>query len=202
VKTSSILMAALASGLLFLPLAQGVAAPSGAGVLKSLTPAAPAVLTLVKGGGGGGGGGHMGGGGGGGHMGGGHMGGAGIHMGGVGAYGHMSVGGHHGMGRGNFALQGPTGTGRAHMGRSYAGHSFDQNYGTRGHHHGAYAWNHDNWNGHHRGRHYRRFYGPYIYGGGYGYYDDYGYDDCYWLRRQAIITGSPVWWRRYYACAG
>ena len=71
-----------------------------------------------------------------------------------------------------------------------------------GRHHGSYAWNHDNWNGHHHGRHYRNYYGPYLYGGGYGYYDDYGYDDCYWLRRQAIITGSPVWWNRYYACAG
>jgi hypothetical protein len=32
----------------------------------------------------------------------------------------------------------------------------------------------------------------------YGYYD-YGYS-CYWLRRNAIATGSPYWWNRYYAC--
>lgn len=37
-----------------------------------------------------------------------------------------------------------------------------------------------------------------MYGGDYGYY---GYNDCYWLRRQAIITGSPYWWSRYEAYA-
>jgi hypothetical protein len=48
------------------------------------------------------------------------------------------------------------------------------------------------------GRHgnYRRYaYGlPYIsygYGGG-----------CSWLRSQALITGSPYWWNRYYQCRG
>ena len=25
---------------------------------------------------------------------------------------------------------------------------------------------------------------------------------CYWLRRQAIVTGSPYWWSRYQACVG
>ncbi|HEY1247124.1 MAG TPA: hypothetical protein VGF29_20065 [Hyphomicrobiaceae bacterium] len=35
----------------------------------------------------------------------------------------------------------------------------------------------------------------------YGYYDyGYGYG-CYWLRRNAIATGSPYWWNRYYVCA-
>ncbi len=28
----------------------------------------------------------------------------------------------------------------------------------------------------------------------------YGYNDCGWLRRQAVITGSPYWWRRYQDC--
>jgi len=36
-------------------------------------------------------------------------------------------------------------------------------------------------------------------GGGWPYYYDYGYD-CWWLRRQAVITGSPNWWRRYELC--
>jgi hypothetical protein len=31
--------------------------------------------------------------------------------------------------------------------------------------------------------------------GGYGYYDD-----CRWLRRKAIRTGSRYWWRRYHEC--
>ena len=30
--------------------------------------------------------------------------------------------------------------------------------------------------------------------------DYYASDDCYWLRRQAIITGDPYWWDRYNAC--
>jgi hypothetical protein len=35
--------------------------------------------------------------------------------------------------------------------------------------------------------------------GGYPYY---GYGDCYWLKRKAIITGSPYWWARYENCVG
>jgi hypothetical protein len=31
----------------------------------------------------------------------------------------------------------------------------------------------------------------------YGYY---GYDDCGWLRRRAVYTGSAYWWDRYNAC--
>ena len=32
-------------------------------------------------------------------------------------------------------------------------------------------------------------------------YSDYGYaNDCYWLRRKALYTGSSYWWNRYYAC--
>jgi hypothetical protein len=35
----------------------------------------------------------------------------------------------------------------------------------------------------------------------YGYYDyGYGYS-CYWLRRNAVATGSPYWWNRFYTCA-
>jgi hypothetical protein len=34
-----------------------------------------------------------------------------------------------------------------------------------------------------------------------GYYPYYRrYDDCAWLRRKAIVTGSPYWWRRYRWC--
>jgi len=32
-------------------------------------------------------------------------------------------------------------------------------------------------------------------------YNDYGYaDDCYWLRRKALYSGSGYWWSRYHAC--
>lgn len=34
------------------------------------------------------------------------------------------------------------------------------------------------------------------------YYSTYVYDDCSWLRRRALATGSRYWWRRYYACRG
>lgn len=54
---------------------------------------------------------------------------------------------------------------------------------------------------HHHHRHFRRgvviglpFYGY--------YYDNYYYDDCGWLYRRAIRTGSPYWWRRYEECIG
>ena len=44
---------------------------------------------------------------------------------------------------------------------------------------------------HHR-FHHRRF----VFDGDYAY----AYGDCYWLRQRALYTGSPYWWRRYYAC--
>lgn len=52
---------------------------------------------------------------------------------------------------------------------------------------------------HHRGR---RFY---AYGGFpyYAYYGSYGYgygDECGWLRRRALATGSGYWWSRYEEC--
>ena len=51
---------------------------------------------------------------------------------------------------------------------------------------------------HHGHRHFRHrhvFIGaPLVYG---AYY--YG-EGCYWLRRQALYTGSPYWWDRYNAC--
>lgn len=35
----------------------------------------------------------------------------------------------------------------------------------------------------------------------YGYYGDYAYDGCEWLRQRALYTGSIYWWDRYNACA-
>ncbi len=32
----------------------------------------------------------------------------------------------------------------------------------------------------------------------YGYYD-YG-PSCYWLKKKAINTGSPFWWKKYKQC--
>ncbi len=61
--------------------------------------------------------------------------------------------------------------------------------GSRGDHGGRHG---------HGGRHFRGygFYGGPAYGY-YGYSDD---DDCYWLRRRALDTGSRYWWRRYNEC--
>jgi len=46
-------------------------------------------------------------------------------------------------------------------------------------------------------------YGHYpSYGYGYGHYPSYGYGygGCRWLYRNAVVTGDPYWWDRYYAC--
>jgi hypothetical protein len=57
---------------------------------------------------------------------------------------------------------------------------------------------HDHDKFHHRHRVFRN--GVWVWAYGPDYYS-YG-DDCYWLRRQAIITGSPYWWHRYNLCVG
>lgn len=83
--------------------------------------------------------------------------------------------------------------------------------------HGGHGGGHGGWHGggphfygghgggprFHGGPRFRGFYLPYAYG--YGayypyYYDNYYSDDCGWLRRRAIATGSRYWWRRYRAC--
>ena len=51
-------------------------------------------------------------------------------------------------------------------------------------------------------RHHRRHWGGYV-GAPFIYYgSDYYYNDCNWLRRRALRTGSPYWWDRYYSCIG
>jgi hypothetical protein len=47
----------------------------------------------------------------------------------------------------------------------------------------------------HHGYHFRHHYKPY-------YFANYGYGDCYWLKKKAIYTGSPYWWNRYHECKG
>jgi hypothetical protein len=100
---------------------------------------------------------------------------------------------------------------RAYSGPRYASRDFDNRAGPRGDR-GRYAERHDRGDrfehrrfaerdhdrGHdfdHRGRHrvWVWVYGP----------DYYAYgDDCWWLLRQAQITGSPYWWSRYNYCVG
>jgi hypothetical protein len=175
-RTTIAAVTALAGSLLLAPLMLGPTQAGGAPDLKNaLSATHPGAVTLVRGGGGGGGG-H----GGGFAMGGGHMGGGGWggHMGG-GGRGH---GGGFAMGEGHMR-GGHEFVGRGFGGARFAAHDF---------HHG---FNHD----HFRHFHNRRFFVSNVFiGGGYPYY----YGDCYWLRRQAIITGSPYWWARYQACRG
>jgi hypothetical protein len=122
-------------------------------------------------------------------------GGVGIRGGGGGrSFGNMGGGGRiargDGGGGGNMGRmsRGGGSNGNWHGNRNWQGRNFSNNNWNRN-------WN-GNWNRHHR---YSRFYGyPFWYGGGYYAYSGYG--DCAWLRRQAIITGSPYWWSRYQDC--
>ena len=186
--------------------------------------AADGVAVGGGGGGPGGGGGGRGGGGGGGpafHVGGGG-GGPGLSGGGGGRSfarggGGPSLGG--ARGARSFADNGP---GHVYSSsRSYAGRDFNRSgprsdvrrgnaqafNRDRGHDHGdrnrpdhrRFA-ERDRDHGHdfdHHGRHrvFRNGAWVWIYGPDY-----YSYNDCYWLRRQALATGSPYWWSRYNAC--
>jgi hypothetical protein len=192
----SMTVTALASSLALLAATQLPAKAGPTFDLKSTT----GMVELVRsggGGGGGGGGGHMGG------MGGGHMGGGGMSMAsrmGGGGGDHMGGSGH--MGRSFASRSGGDFDGGGHMGHMTRGGDFDGGPSR----HGRVAgnnWN-GNWNGHwdhnHDHQHHNRFIvgSPFWYGGGYYAYNGYG--DCAWLRREAIITGSPYWWRRYQEC--
>ena len=172
----SMTITALASSLALLAATQ---LPAKAGPTFDLKSTTGMVELVRSGGGGGGGGGHMGG------MGGGHMGGGGMSMAsrmGGGGGDHMGGGGHMGhMARGGDFDGGPSRHGRV------AGNNWNGN------------WN-GNWDHNHDHHHHNRFIvgSPFWYGGGYYAYNGYG--DCGWLRREAIITGSPYWWRRYQEC--
>lgn len=157
------------------------------------------MVQLVKGGGGAwggggsfsGGGGHMGGGGGGGHM----MGGGG------GPSGHFaSVGaGHMGRMGGDHFSSGAWGSCRsAHIARGGDFNGPSVRHGRIASNNWNVKWN-GNWDHHHHHHFNNRFFftsGPFFYGDYYAY----GYGNCAWLRRQAIITGSPYWWNRYQTC--
>lgn len=186
-------MAALACSLVLTSAVAAGAAPSIN--LKSSIGTSSALLELARdgggGGGGNGGGGGRGGGGGGGDgghaRGGGPDGGGAALKGGDGGPSGRLAGRNYGRGDGVKA----GGGGDFKGGRSgrLAGKDWDggdKNW-DRGKDHGSKS---------RHGKNFRRFYGPdiFVYG------DSYGYGDCGWLRRQAVITGSPYWWRRYQEC--
>lgn len=195
-RKSLVATTALASSLVFMSFAMGSAAatPAPAGMKNVITTTADGIELVRQGGGGGGGGGGHGGGGGGGHGGGGDGGG---HLSGGGGDG----GGGHARGGdgGGHALKGGDGGGPkgGHLSRGGG----DRDGKGSGRHAGGGDWKGD-WKGggkHHHGKHGKNFrhFGSdiFVYGGG-----GYGYNDCGWLRRQAVITGSPYWWRRYQDC--
>ena len=185
-QTSIAAVTALAGSLLLAPLMLG---PTQAGSAPDLKNAVSSIhdsaIVLVHGGGGGG------------RVGGG--------WGGSG--GHPSA---MARGGGNF-------TGRAYSGpRSYASRDFDRagprggrfERGDRGRfverhdrgerfEHRRFARGHDFDRFHHRHRVFVN--GVWVWD---WWPDYYASNDCWWLRRQALITGSPYWWSRYNSCVG
>src|SRR5262249_32287367 len=164
-----------------------------------LSKSTTGMVQLVKGGGcawGGGGsfsggGGLMGGGGGGGHMMGGGGGPSG-HFASVGA-GHMDR-----MGGDHFSSGAWGGCRSAHIARGGDFNGPSARHGRIASNNWNVKWN-GNWDHHHHHHFNNRFFytsGPFFYGDYYAY----GYGNCAWLRRQAIITGSPYWWNRYQNC--
>ena len=73
----------------------------------------------------------------------------------------------------------------------------DRDHGNRNR---RFAERHDNNHDHDRFRHrvFRNGVWVWVYGPDYYAYGG----DCWWLRRQALATGSPYWWSRYNACVG
>jgi hypothetical protein len=187
-RTTIAAVTALAGSLLLAPLMLGPTQAGSAPDLKNTVSAIhDSALVFVGHGGGGGGGGHGGGGGGWG--------------GGAGHPGAMARGG------GNF-------TGRAYSGpRSYAIRDFDR-AGPRGGRfdrgdRGRFVERHDRGERFEhrrfaeRGHDFDRFHHRHrVFVNGVWVWDYYAYNDCWWLRRQALITGSPYWWSRYNLCVG
>jgi hypothetical protein len=102
--------------------------------------------------------------------------------------GGFAMGGGH-MRGGGFAMGG----GHMRGGHEFVGRGFGPRFAAHEFHHG---FNHDRFHHFHN----RRFFVSNVFFfGGYPYY---GYGNCYWLKRRAIITGSRYWWARYENCVG
>ena len=102
-----------------------------------------------------------------------------------------------GGGRGGLALRGGGGPRiAAHGPRMRGGDRFVAGRHFKGGKH-AFKGHHGKRFHHRHGRHRVFRNGVWVWvGTGYGY----GYDDCWWLRRRAVISGSPYWWSRYRRC--
>ena len=188
-RTKLTVATALAGTLLATCLVSGSAQATSLPVLKC--DATPGTITLVGRGGGHGGGGAMRGGGGGGHAmrGGGGGGGHAMRSGGGGYKGayRSGSGSRHVYGGGSGGKYYGKGGGK-----NYGGGKGGKHYAYKDRHHD----NHGNFNNRHRV--FRNGAWIWVYGSAYTAFGN----DCYWLRRQAAITGSPYWWDRYNACVG
>ena len=80
---------------------------------------------------------------------------------------------------------------------NYGGHASHYAYGD-GRHGGNWHYAGKHYQYGHYASHYRHhhYYGGYYPSYSYGYYGG----GCGWLYRNAIATGSPYWWNRYYQC--
>ena len=191
-RTKLCIATAIAGSMLLTGLVSGTAQAAPTPVLKSNTD----LVTLVarKGGGGGGGMKGMSRSGGGGMKGLSRSGGGAGKLsrsGGNRSYAYRSGGGSSHMKRnsmsGNYALKNSNyknrnafkGDGKRHYASKDRNHNKHANFNNRHRvfRNGAWIW---------------------VYGSGY----TASGNDCYWLRRQAISTGSPYWWNRYNQCVG
>jgi hypothetical protein len=205
-RTTLCIAAAVAGSMLLTGLVSGSAQATPAPVLKSNAD----LVTLVarKGGGGGGGMKGMSRGGGGGMKGlsrGGGGSGKLSRSGGNRSYAYRSGGGSShmkrgSMSRGNYALKDRGSVSRSNYDlkdRGYKNRDAFKSGGKK--HYASKDRDHDN-HGKFNNRHrvFRNGAWIWVYGTGYTAYGN----DCYWLRRQASITGSPYWWSRYNQCVG
>src|SRR6476619_2410869 len=198
-------MAALAGGLLFLPAVQSPASATSVPInMKNVLGSTTGSVILVGHGGGGGpafsggGGGRFGGGGGGGpKFSGGPRGGSGnfVSRSGGHDYGNRVNSGPRYANR-DFNRSGPKGDMRRGNSQAF-NRDRDRDHGNRNR---RFAERHDNNHDHDRFRHrvFRNGVWVWVYGPDYYAYGG----DCWWLRRQALATGSPYWWSRYNACVG
>ena len=198
----AVAVTALAAGLVVAPASQQTAQASVHSGLKSGMPAPVTsdVIEVKRGGGGGGG-----------FRGGGFRGGGKAFRGGGGGF----KGAYRGGGRSFKAYRGGGRSFKAYRGGGrhvYRGGG--KRYAYKGRGYPKYAY-HGGKRYYHGDKHYKGK--KYVYRGRYyrgRYYDNwwwygpsvavgiYGYGGCAWLRQQAIITGDPYWWDRYYACIG
>jgi hypothetical protein len=108
----------------------------------------------------------------------------------------------HGAMHGGGAMIGGEGGGRIGGGgpRTFAGPAGPSHLNTgptwRGDRFASRHFDRDDFRFHHRHGHFVN--GVFVFDVGPGY----AYNDCWWLRRRALATGSPYWWHRYELCVG